>query len=224
MSNLSDIPSPMKDSDSEVSDCLPQENTYCYVLRLTPLEMYTVQDFIEWLDHNINTDKYVIAVELTPQVHFHAVIETDDVDFRTTLRQSFLYTYWPDGERPRGWGNKQYNLQECSDIDLAISYALKNKGEVHIKGFTSEYIEERKNASFPKNKRLDFKTELINLRNEFMESEMDIREFMIKMAQLKSRYDQQVNMHHIYCYALSIDIKRDPQHAEQLVEEFLYKQ
>jgi len=215
--------SPIEDSESEVSD-LPEMYSCTYVIRLTPLEKYTVQDFIAWLEGNINTEKYVIAVETDPQVHLHVVLETDDPDFRTTLRQSFLYTYWPDGQRPRGWGNKQYNLQESEDVDLAISYALKMKGDSFVKGYTAEYIEERKKASFPKNKRLDFKTELLNLRNNFLESDMTTHQFMISLCQLKARYDQQVNMHHIYNFALSIEIKRDPSSAENLVESFLYKQ
>lgn len=183
------LSSPIEDSESEVSDQLPSEHNFTYVIRLTPLDKYTVNDFVDWLDKNTNVERYVIAVEEEPQVHLHVVMETDDADFRTTLRTSFLYTYWPDGERPRGWGNKQYNLQDCTDIDLAISYALKCKGTSFIKGYTADYIEERRKASFPKNKRLDFKAELLNLRNQFMDSEMDVRQFMIFMCQLKAKYD-----------------------------------
>jgi len=136
----------------------------------------------------------------------------------------FLQPYWtnPVTHRfVRGFGNKQYNCQECKDKDRAVSYAVK-LGEFWYEGFTDEYIEQRGAESFEKKKPSTFKLEYIELCSKFQETDMDIKEFMVKYVELKAKFGQQVTLHHAYGYAISNMIQRDG-NAELFVQEYLNK-
>lgn len=206
------------DSDSDLSS---------YVIRITPCDKFTFQQAVEYIKQEPYFLKYVISRETVPREHFHIVVQTDVSftidDVRGSIR-AFIIPFWQseDFKLPRGFGNKQYNLQISEDIDKAVSYAVK-LGEYVFEGFTDEYITERRTESFDKKKPSNFKAEYMDLSNKFQESSMDLREFMIEFCNLKAKYDQQVNLSHAYGYALSNSIKRD-KNANDFVENYLYKQ
>lgn len=218
-------PQPNEEFDGEVSD----ENSSMYeesdipigyVIRFTPMEKYTLDDVKTWLSQ---FDCWLVAVEVTPKLHYHIVIKSDlELAVVKDLIRKFLYVYWP--KRERGWGSAQYNCQVADDIDLAVSYALKDRLERHFSGFTEEYITERLEASFPRKSVSNFKIEYQDLCTKFQESSMDVRQFMIAFVTLKAKYGQQVRMSDAYSYALSNLVRRDPTSADELVEEYLYKQ
>lgn len=212
---------PTQDLDPSDSDLAT------YVIRITPCDKFTFQQVAEYLSDEPFFLNYVIGRETVPQEHFHIVVQTDESftidDVRGSIR-AFIIPYWQDDKfkLPRGFGNKQYNLQLSTTSDLAVSYAVK-LNEFLFDGFTEEYIEERRAQSFDKKKPSNFKSEYIDLCNKFQTSDMDVRQFMVSYCNLKAKYDQQINLNHAYGYALSNEIKRD-KNAEFYVENFLYKQ
>lgn len=220
MSDTTSLPS--QDYDPSDSDL------HTYVVRITPHEKFTFQQVAEYIEAEPLFYSFVVSRETVPREHFHAVIQVDQTitieDVRGAIR-AFIIPFWSEqpGKLPRGFGNKQYNLQLSSDIDKAVSYAVK-LGEYVYGGFTEEYITQRKAESFEKKKPSNFKAEYIELCQRFQDSEMDIREFMLEYVRLKAKYGQQVRMSDAYGYAVSNLIKRDPDTAVEFVENYLYKQ
>lgn len=234
--------SPNDDVESEVSGPSSvyydeNDDVNVYVIRLTPQGKYTLEELkSQLLDPVFENDLWVLAVEKVPKEHYHIVIETDlDLeDLRSNIR-SFLFTYWPEGQRPRGWGNAQYNVQEAheltpEDVEIygtrsrkAAAYALKDRGDYLYNLYELEWIQECIELSFSKKSVKTFKTEYQDLCDLFASSHMDVREFMVKYIQLKSKYGQLINVSHAYGYALSNLIRRDPNEADEVVESFLYK-
>lgn len=208
--------------DSDISD----SDLHTYVLRITPYEKFSFQQVADLFKENGYYLNYVLSRETVPREHFHAVLQTDtnyDLEMVRGDIRSFLIPHWEttDHKLPRGFGNKQYNLQLADDLDRAVSYAVK-QNEILFEGFTEDYITQRKTESFEKKKPSNFKSEYIDLSNRFQDSDMDVREFMINYCDLKAKYDQLVNLQHAYGYALSNSIKRD-KNASEYVENFLYK-
>jgi len=236
-----DLSSPNEDSGSEVSgqSSVYEESDFVdtFVIRLTPQGKYTLEELKGFFDSAFENDSWLIASETQPQLHFHIVLETElglD-DLKNNIR-SFLHIYWPDGQRPRGWGNAQYNCERSRELTpeeleiystrsrKAAAYALKDREEYIFNVYTQEWIDSAVALSFPKKSTKTFKSEYQSLCDEFYKTNMDIRQFMIDFAKLKSKYGQIVNLQHAYGYALSNLIKRDPDSAEEFVENFLYKQ
>jgi len=197
-----------------------------YCLRITSCAKFTTQQLLDFLEQEFKICRYVMGRETVPQEHFHLIISTDDSVEEQEVRdiiKAFLFPLWQkDGKLPRGFGNKQYNLQLCNDLNAGVSYAVKMK-EKWYEGFDEDYIAERLAASFEKKKPSDFKSEYVKLCNDFQESDMNIHEFMTKYSVLKAKYGQQVVMHHAYAYAISNLIKREPEQASNFVENYLYK-
>lgn len=215
---------PTQDLDPSDSDLIS------YVVRITPHGKFTFEQVAQFIKEEPAIFQYVISQELLPQEHYHIVCSVDSSttvqDVRDIIR-AFITPFWEDPEThklPRGFGNKQYNLQECANLDLAISYALKEASNFLFDGFTPEYIEERKSQSFAKKSITTFKLEYMQLSEDFQNSDMELRIFMIKLSQLKAKYDHQVNMHAIHQQALSNAIRRDPNVADEEVEKYLYRQ
>lgn len=208
----------------------PSDNglTTDYIIRITTCNKFSSEQLLEAIKAEHQFYRYVIGRETTPQEHFHIVVSTDIEVEEQAVRdivKAFLAPYWvtDTGKFPKGFGNKQYNLQTCNDLDTAVSYAVKMK-EKWYEGFTDEYIAERQAHSFQKNKPSDFKSEYLALTTNFSQSDMTLHEFMVNFVTLKAKYGQQVQLHLAYGYALSNLIKRDPTEAENYVESFLYKQ
>jgi len=221
-------PLPIRDSDQSDNDESVDEGILVHwVVRLTPYDKFTDEQLIKWLDDEFKFTRVIVGKETVPQVHYHLVIQTDisyDEDQIRLAIRCFMDPLWCDenGKLPRGYGNKQYNMQSCQDVDKAVSYAVK-LGKYWNLGFDDTYVEERKAASFTKNKKKDFQSEYQLLCTKFQTTDMDLREFMISYVQLKASYGQQVVITHAYAYGLSNLIKRDPERATNLVDNFLYK-
>lgn len=223
--NSSD-PLPTEDSDSSETD----SDLINYCVRIHNYNKFTFEELEDHFSQEPEIFRYVIGQEDTDKEseHYHLVLSVDSSVTETDVRdiiKAFLIPLWQTDKNklPKGFGNKQYNLQITETIDEAIAYAIKEKKYV-FEGFDPEYIKERENNSFKKKKRSDFKTELQDLRTKFNETDMDVREFMIEYTLLKAKFDQQVRMIDVYGTALSAEIKRNPSKAEDYVENFLYKQ
>lgn len=215
---------PLPNQDDDISD---SGIIVDYILRLTPCGAYTIQDTLDFFEQETQICRYVVGRETVPQEHFHYVISTDESLEEEEVRdiiKAFLIRYFEgkNGKFIQGFGNKYYNLALCKDLNASVSYAIKMKEKWYV-GFDDDYIAERQAASFEKKKPSDFKSELMALRTEFHESEMDILEFETRFVLLKAKYDQQV-MHHVaHSYALSALYKREPEQASLGVENYLYK-
>lgn len=223
-------PLPTQDRDLSGSDqqSLPPDDLAHYLVRITPYEKFTFKELQDFLELEALLMRYVVSQELKPQIHYHLVLTTDESvqiqDIKDIVR-AFIFPLWQkNGKLPLGFGNKQYNCQEAENLDNAISYALKDKKEYIQVGYEQKYIDERIQASFQKNSTKTFTTELQELQKNFQESDMDISEYMTKFIQLKSRYGQMINLQHAYQYALSQLIQRNPEQAQDFVDNYLYKQ
>ena len=216
---------PLPNQDDELSDS-GVVDTYC--IRLTSHAKFTQEQLKEFLDGEPLFFRYVVGKEVdTGNEHYHIVVDTDtsvEVQEVRDIIRAFLIPLWETEEHklPRGFGNKQYNLQLSKDKDRAVSYAVK-LSDFWFVGYEQEYIDERKAESFLKKSPSNFKSEYRLLCDEFRLSEMDIREFMVKFIQLKAKYGQQVVLHHAYGYALSNMCMRDPSYGSEVVENYLYK-
>lgn len=199
-----------------------------YVIRITPHDKFCFGAIENFFKDEPIIHSYVIGRETVPREHFHVVCRVDNTVTEQDVRdivKGLLVPFWEDEvthKLPRGFGNKQYNLQKAKDLDLAVSYAVKQH-EYCYDGFDPAYIEARRLASFEKKKPSNFKSEYLKLCEEFQDSDMDTRTFMIKYITLKANYGQQVRMQDAYGYANSNLVKRDNDKAEDLVEDFLYK-
>lgn len=212
---------PNSDCESEVSG---YSDPNCYVIRMTPMERYSVEDLKKYLTE-MDCVSWILSVEELPKMHYHLVIEHEDElsDMKLRIR-SFLDTYWPPGQRGRGFGNAQYNCQIAEDKDKSISYLLKDGGAYYFDGYSQEYIDECLSKSFQKKSPSSFKVEYQKLCEQFESTEsMDIDDFMISFINLKAKYGQMVRVHDAYGYALSNLCKRDPTVSQDLVKDFLRK-
>lgn len=211
---------PTQDSDSSDSGIIDT-----YVIRITPHDKFTFEQVAQYIRDEPMFYKFVIGQETVPRVHFHIVVQVDPTftedDVRGTVK-AFLIPYWQTEHMklPKGFGNKQYNLQLSNDVDSAVKYALKEKDYV-FEGFDPDYISAMADQSFTKKKTSNFKSEYRDLCESYQSSDMDIREFMILLCNLKAKYDQMINMNHIHGYALTQQVKREG-NASDLVENYLY--
>lgn len=203
---------------SDQSDYSESDFTNVYVVRMTPMGAYTLDDLKKGLEE-MGCISWILAVESKPKLHYHLVVEhEDDLDDMKARLRSFLFMYFP--VRPRGWGNAQYNCQISNDKRRAISYALKDREEYFFEGYAQEYIDECLEESFPKNSPSTFKVEYQELCNSFHDSDMDIEDFMVKFITLKAKYNQQVQLNVARGFAYGALIRRDPSAALNLVRSF----
>lgn len=212
----------LPNSDSEEEDVVVQ--TFC--LRLTPdtPPNFTMDQLVE------HTDKifpmYVVAEEHSKKgvLHYHVVVETSqDIELVRTKFKLFVDEVWPKSNRKRGFGNKQYHLTKADNPHRAVVYATKQKGYIY-KGYSTEYIELAEKESFEPPTRAAFSTDFELLKDRFLTTHMTQEEFIVEFVKLKAKHDQMVNMAHAYQYSLSVLIKRQPEQAYYITEEYLRRQ
>lgn len=214
-------------SDSD-SISLSEGSPDYYVLRITSHGKFDFDILFKEFQDNPEFCQYVIGRETdTGNEHFHAVIGVDSSVDEQRVRdhiKGFLHPFWvtATGKMPKGFGNKQYNLQACEDLDKAVSYAVK-LDEYRYEGFEEAYILARKGESFTKKKPSTFKLEYQQLLDKFAETNMDIDDFMIEFVLLKSKYFQMVSVADAYKYALSAMVRKDSSIAADLVKDYLRK-
>lgn len=194
---------------------------YCYVIRMTPMERYNIEELKEFLT-GMSSNSWILAVEEVPKLHYHIVLEHyEDLDEVKARIRKFLLDFWPDDSRKRGFGNAQYNCQISENKQAAISYALKDRGTYFFENYSQEYIDWCLEQSFPKKSPATFKVEYQKLCEQFQSSDMDMQSFMHQFVTLKAKYGQQVRVTDSYNYAISNMIRRDPDYASEVVDNFL---
>lgn len=231
MTKLSELSSPNDDSDlsDSGSDSPPNDQSTglgesYWMLRLTPQEMYKLEDVEAYFQQYFNS--FLICEEKTPKLHFHCILVADpefeelhEGDVRGIVK-SFLDVYWP--VKSKGWGIAQYHLQQSNKPSKAFSYTLKQKGRKLWKGFSDDEINAYIESSFPKNDRNSFVDLFRTLKKDFHEDpQMQIIDFMDRFGVLKSNFDQMVNPAHAYGYALSAQIKRDNRESRSIMRRYL---
>lgn len=192
-----------------------------YALRLTPDGKYgdiQVQDFLS------NFDDYIYVNELSKKKkpHLHAVLFTKlhEEELRQKIRE-FLLKYFT-GPPKRGDANRQYNLSEVEDVELAITYILKDSTQIfHSDNINMETIDKLKKKSYQKYSKEEFAIKLEELKKHFKDTNPSLGEMMTSIVQLKALYRQPINMNYIYQISLSFKLHNNPGDAENYVREFL---
>lgn len=196
------------------------ESTTAYALRLTPYDKYGDKEIMDML----RPFDYVYVNELSkkkkPHSHIVLFTEYDEEKLREYVRV-FLRKYFVEPPK-RGDANKQYNLSEVEDIELAITYLLKDSPVVITSDrINKDCVESLKKKSYKKYSKDEFKQELERLKDMFKENDTPLGEMMIAMVQLKSLYRQPINMHYIYQMCVSFDVHNHKNKARLYVENFL---
>jgi len=208
------------DSGSEISE---RDKPDTYVIRVTPddIDKFDYDTFKKMIRDYWPT--FLIAKEVSPRHHFHIVIQSYFSPFNTRemFKSNVIYQLWPS-PRPRGFGNKQWNFQEATDPQKAISYAVKDH-EYEYEGYDPDDILYAEQESFSKNKPSDFKQEFVSLNKEFQESDMTQKEYVTRFITSKAKFGQMVNVSHAYQYSVSAMIRRDPSFAESVTDTFFSK-
>lgn len=191
-----------------------------YALRLTPLGRYgdfQIKDFLKQFEY-----VYVNEKSKKGKEHSHIVLFTkDDEDVLRQKIRDFLKIYFPDPAK-RGDANKQYNLSEVEDVELAITYILKDSEEVFMsEGIIKEKIDELKKQSYKKFSKEDFAKQLEELKKQFKANDPNLDEMMVSVIRLKALYRQPINMTYIYQMCLSFFLHNRPSRIESNVQEFL---
>lgn len=219
-------PLPNQESDTDGDGM-----TVDYFIRLTSHAKFTSEQLINFLQNEVEICRYVVGRELIPQEHYHISVTTDvslEIEDVKGIIRSFIIPFWQNPETfklPVGFGNKQYNCQVTIEPDKQLSYILKDKDwdNIWFEGYEREYLELKKAESFPKKKPSDFKAEYQELCENFKNSDMDLRQFMVKFITLKAKYGQTVSLPIAHSYALSNLIQREPVQADILVNNYLDK-
>lgn len=220
------VDQPLPNSDSDNSDSGSDSGSCIvdYVVRVTPCDKFTYEDFCKYIDDCGDICRYVISRETNPKEHFHLVMSVDEgiaFDDARAIIRSYVAEFWYVlGKLPRGFGNKQYNFQLANDIDKAISYAVK-QGDFKYVGYDDEYIKSKKGESFTKPSVSDFKKDHAELCERFQTSDLSVGGYMKEFCLLKAKHGQLVNMQHAYQSALSNLFKREPDAVNSYVNNFL---
>lgn len=222
-------PLPNRDNDLSDSDSLSTGSLSLdyYVVRLTSHGKFTFDELKAFIDAEPQICRYVIGRETDPQEHFHCVFGVDNSftlqDVKDIVR-AFIVPLWADdkGKCPKGFGNKQYNCQLSEHKDKAISYACKLKEYVSI-GFDDDYIRRCVDASFEKKKPSNFKAEYHDLESKFLETDMDVMEFMKEYGYLKAKYGQQLTLQNAIAVTTSLATRKDHEYWDCIVENYLCK-
>lgn len=212
----------LPNSDSEEEDVVAE--TFC--LRLTPDNPpnFTMDQLTAHVDKVF--PMYVVAEEISKKgvLHYHVVVETSlDIETVRARFKLFVDEVWPKSARKRGFGNKQYHLTKADHPHRAVVYATKQKGYIY-KGYSTEYIELAEKESFEPPTRAAFSTDFELLKDRFLTTTMDQEAFIECFITLKAKHDQMVNMSHAYQYSLSVLIKRDPEEARYITQDYLKRQ
>lgn len=192
-----------------------------YALRLTPLGKYTFDDIISFLG---TFDEYIVVKEESKKLkeHYHAIVFSKlfEEEVRGKIR-GFLQTYFTEPPK-RGDANKQYNLSEIDNLEQAITYILKDGGDVSMSlGINTEYLDTLKKKSYRKYSKEEFAKALEELKKKFKDEDTSIGDMMTAICQLKGLYRQPINLNQIYQMVLGFYIHNNPHKASSFVSEFL---
>lgn len=196
------------------------ESTTAFALRLTPMGRYSdreIQTFLAPFEY-----VYVNEVSKKKKDHSHIVLFTHhtEEDLRQLIRD-FLKIYFPEASK-RGDANKQYNLSEVEDLEMAVTYLLKDNDTYYFsEGINKDVVDSLKKKSYKKYSKIEFATELEKLKARYKEQDSTLEDMMVGVVQLKSLYRQPVNMSQIQQMCLSFHIHNDLNRARGRVQEFL---
>jgi len=192
-----------------------------YSLRLSPYTKYGLKETEELLS-NFQDWIYSVEVSKAGKEHYHVVIWSplDEESVRIKIR-SFLSLYFP-GPSKRGDANKQYNLSEVEDLELVVTYLLKDSGVIkYSQNIDPDKITQLQKKSYKKFSKEEFQKQLEELKKRFKTDSPRIGEMMESVVRLKAIYRQPVNMTQIYQMCVSYEVHNDPTKSTYYVQEFL---
>jgi len=201
---------------------VPRVESITYALRLTPLGKYGVKEIEEFFKDTFCDYIFVREESKKAKEHYHAVLfdYTDEDSVREKIRL-FLRKYFTEPPK-RGDANKQYNLSQIEDIELAIIYILKDSTEIfYSDNIIEESVKQLSKKSYKKYSKEEFSKQLEELKKQFKEQDTRLDDMMVKIYQLKALYRQPINPNYIYQMCLSFQIHNDPNRASAFVRNFL---
>jgi len=195
-----------------------------YMLRMSPLDRYTLETCKEWLASF--TDNWILGVESSKKdkEHYHCTlyVPMEEQELRDIINK-FLSIQFPEPPK-RGDANKRYNLACVSEPEKAAQYSIKENNEHYGKNINPKYIEDIKKKAFAKFDKGTIAKELEALKAEFkINNKITIADFMIKFVDIKAKYRQPISLTYIHQLATSCECNRNPDYSTQIVSEFLSK-
>lgn len=219
-----------EEEEEEVLIPLEEPDKYNhYHIRITTREKFKETDIQKFIE-DAGYVRFLGAREMSPRgvEHYHYSITTlkeYDIQFMRDEIYRFLLPYWgnPDtGRMYPGYGPKQYYCKPVLEYANNLSYVVKDKTDLHYKGYREEEVNYIVSKSYKKiDAKATFTSKYRDLLNLFHNSDMTIPEFMRRLIQLKSAALQMINMQHIHQYALSAQCRRDPNYTWDLVNNYL---
>lgn len=204
-----------------IIDAVNDKSTW-YALRMTPLGAYTVNDLENFI--KTITDTYVFTHEISKRgrEHYHCVLNT--IFFEDDLREKIReYLKKHFGIPKRGDANKQYNLSECIDIELSITYILKDGGAMYCgTNIEPDKLLDFKKKSYKKYDSTEFTEKLNEIKVMVKDNpNTTIEQIMERIVRLKSMYRQPINMNYIYQLSLALYLHNRPDYSLDYVVKFL---
>lgn len=200
---------------------VPEVESTFYVLRLTPMGKYTEKDAVNFL--RTLGESYILSKEVSSKdkEHYHIVLST--MFYEEELREKirvFLRTVFTEPPR-RGDANKQYNLQECLDSDMAVAYLLKDGGEIFLgMNINDDAVNMRRKLSYKKFSKAEFAKELEDIKKLFKEKKYTLQQMMVEVVKLKAKYRQPININYIHQLCLGFYIHVNPGYADEIVQNY----
>lgn len=197
-----------------------KEESSVYALRLTPLGQYGLTE----LQNLCKTfDDYIFIREESKakKEHYHAVIWATEYEDEVRNRiRDFLKLHFPEPAK-RGDANRQYNLSTVQDLEITVTYLLKDGGEIYTSpNVNTESVEKLKKKSFRKYSKEEFMTQLEVLKTSFKDKNTELGDMMVAIIKLKAMYRQPINIALVYQQAVGFNIHANPDTAEDYVRGF----
>lgn len=186
-----------------------------YMLRLTPMDAYSIEAVEKMLIDVMYSENYIISTEVSPKkkLHFHVVF-TCEFPPRDNIK------LWLSEKFPGAWkkedGNKRYNLEEVTDLKKCITYCVKDGTYCNSISINPDFLVDCKSKSFNKYSKEAFTVAFELLKTKYKDGEITSRELRTSIIQLKGLYRQPINLTRIGEIVLACMVNKDPTLAETL--------
>lgn len=164
---------------------------------------------------SLNPIRYIIAREVSKKgvEHYHVVLELKPEIGRDKILKPFKEKF------PNMLGNKSYSLKLSKERVNVIKYVVKEDEEVIVFGYNKEFIQHCTDVSYtPKNK-----DKFVQLKTEYMDSDMTIEEYVEKLIDIKVECDQPLYVSHLEAHIRMMACKKDDREKKRLSSHILNK-
>lgn len=179
--------------------------TESYHLRIKGHEDLSREILNDWIiTLPIGVSRYIVAKETSKKgvEHYHVVIEVLKTVKLEQIRNQFKekFTFLS--------GNKAYSLAKSRDRVKVIIYVSKEDTDLVSSGYRTELLERCKGLSFDNKKS---KEQFNLLKDEYLQTQMDIFQYAEKYLLLKVEADQNIYLSHCEAHLRCMDMKKNTQ-------------